>query len=765
MAAALLGVDHQRAVLLEDRRVGVPHQVGPQRLIRRLPVGGLDDQRARLPVVVERAARRHRGRRRGAAATAARASSRAAAAGTPRRAGTRAPRRRSAPRSPPPRSAPRRRRRTAPRPAGGSGRRPRTTPRCRSASQRDRQVDLGHERAQLAQMRLVPVQVRPPRRRRLRARVEQRLAPARRSARPGRRGTPATARSRPRPRTRTAPAAEPVALVRRRQERIGHRVHAEQRRPRVAVADEDVLVRVAQREPAHGRTSSTSPPHSTTDCGPRHRPGPRCATSRPPPSDSRTGASNVTRAGPRTRPRRSCAPSPSQRTRELAVPRHRLALERHHPAAAAPPRPQPQPQPVPREAMRRAAVRRRLRAEHRDRQRHHHEPQRRRHARRPARRRRAARQREHRRAARRRSSRPRAAARRPAPAAPTGRRGRSAGRPRTRAGRSGSPSLAISPVIVCQMSRTMPAMSFGAITNPPTSIAATMNTARSAKRRLSRNTSATSAGDPDVQALRPAAEQMRRRSHRPARRHPPHTPAPISSHAHSTVIAVPNRTLRITLTLPSGSLIDCRHVPAVPAHQPQPVAQRVHRRRSPRSRARTVASTVRSRPPPAPRAASDATPTSSRPGAERGDPHARRHQVLERARVPGQERARRTASAHPRSPPAPTPAAARARRRLDRRARRAAPRTTADPTPPARRARRAPPAPSDTASLARRRPRPRPSPGRAARPARTDRRRHDRTTVWRSRVARRTPARSSSPAPAPRTPAPPAPTHPACLGE
>ena len=53
MAAALLGVDHQRAVALEDRRVRVPLQIGAQRFIRQLSVRGLDDQCARLPVIVE----------------------------------------------------------------------------------------------------------------------------------------------------------------------------------------------------------------------------------------------------------------------------------------------------------------------------------------------------------------------------------------------------------------------------------------------------------------------------------------------------------------------------------------------------------------------------------------------------------------------------------------------------------------------------------------------------------------------------------------
>ena len=92
----------QRAVLLEDRRVGVPHQIGAQRLIRRLAVGGLARSARSAPSDRRARARRRRGRRRAAAATAARGSSRAAAAGTPRRGGTRAPRRRSAPRSPTP---------------------------------------------------------------------------------------------------------------------------------------------------------------------------------------------------------------------------------------------------------------------------------------------------------------------------------------------------------------------------------------------------------------------------------------------------------------------------------------------------------------------------------------------------------------------------------------------------------------------------------------------------------------------------------------
>jgi hypothetical protein len=46
-------------------------------------------------------------------------------------------------------------------------------------------------------------------------------------------------------------------------------------------------------------------------------------------------------------------------------------------------------------------------------------------------------------------------------------------------------------VIVCQMSRTVPVMSLGALTKPPTTTAASMKMARSAKRRFSRKISAT----------------------------------------------------------------------------------------------------------------------------------------------------------------------------------------------------------------------------------------------------------------------------------
>ena len=52
--ATVLRIDDERAVLLEHRRVGVTHEVGAERLVGRPAVSGLDDQRGRLPVLVDR---------------------------------------------------------------------------------------------------------------------------------------------------------------------------------------------------------------------------------------------------------------------------------------------------------------------------------------------------------------------------------------------------------------------------------------------------------------------------------------------------------------------------------------------------------------------------------------------------------------------------------------------------------------------------------------------------------------------------------------
>ena len=297
MRAALRGVDDQAALLLEHRRVDVAHEVGPERLIGRVSVGGLDDQRRRLPVIVQ-----HR-----LTETAARRAAKQPLQLTHRR--------------PPRRQA---RLDAAERPLLrgdqgvdlGAGDRHRVRdpedaldpPTCaiepgRRALRwkRDRDVDLGRERAQLAQVRRVPLQVGPPRRRRLMARVEQAQRPLRVAV--GRVGA-ADPIQREVGLDREREAGEPpqpLALVRGRQERIGDRVHAKQRGARIAVADEDVLVRVAQGEPSHGRTSSTTPGHSTTASPTWPSGTPRAWR----PSSS-TGTLNVTRAGPRTRPRRSC---------------------------------------------------------------------------------------------------------------------------------------------------------------------------------------------------------------------------------------------------------------------------------------------------------------------------------------------------------------------------------------------------------------------------------------------------------------------------
>ena len=53
MRAPRLAIHDQRAVLLEHRRIRVTHQVGAERLVGRHPVRRLDDQRARLPVVIQ----------------------------------------------------------------------------------------------------------------------------------------------------------------------------------------------------------------------------------------------------------------------------------------------------------------------------------------------------------------------------------------------------------------------------------------------------------------------------------------------------------------------------------------------------------------------------------------------------------------------------------------------------------------------------------------------------------------------------------------
>src|SRR3954447_21048630 len=126
------------------------------------------------------------------------------------------------------------------------------------------------------------------------------------------------------------------------------------------------------------------------------------------------------------------------------------------------------------------------------------------------------------------------------------------------------------------MSRTVEAMSLGAMTKPPTTTTAIMKTARSANLRLSRNISAT----------RPAIPTYRLCAQPPSilpRFSPTRSPSPaaIAGVANtSTVIATP--TIHVTsLRIPSSLLgrVDCRHVPAVAAHQPHPVGEREHRLR------------------------------------------------------------------------------------------------------------------------------------------------------------------------------------------
>ena len=258
--AALRRVDHQAAVLLEDRGVGVAHQVGLQRLVRRPSVRRLDHQRARRPVRVDDRL----------ADTAARRAAQQPLKLTRRR--------------PPHRQRPARAligaflggdqrlqlgagdRRHATNPervlqpparAIHAAHQAGAQPRGALGLQRDRHVHLRDERAQLAQMRLVACQVRAPRRRILVACVEH---PSRLLDVPvGRVGAsdpPQREVRLDREREARQPP-EPLALVRGGHERIRHARHPIQRRPRVPVPDEDVLVHEPQRKATHRPTSRT----------------------------------------------------------------------------------------------------------------------------------------------------------------------------------------------------------------------------------------------------------------------------------------------------------------------------------------------------------------------------------------------------------------------------------------------------------------------------------------------------------------------------
>ncbi len=228
---------------------------------------------------------------------------------------------------------------------------------------------------------------------------------------------------------------QPLALVGRRQERIGDRVHPEQRRPRVAVrrrgcsdARSAAGNRVTAAPPA-ARRCTARPPGTAARRRHGDEPAPRAWSS--------TGTLNVTRAGPCTRaavqrgPSRVPAHATARRASAPARPRARTDAARR-----APPRAQPQRAASP--SAKRCATRPSGAAcvpstatasgttTKRSGGASSHNGRR-------------GRQRAARSAARQRRDEVadrRAAARRPGPAAPSDRRGRCAGRPRTRAGRS-----------------------------------------------------------------------------------------------------------------------------------------------------------------------------------------------------------------------------------------------------------------------------------------------------------------------------------------
>ena len=181
-------------------------------------------------------------------------------------------------------------------------------------------------------------------------------------------------------------ALEPVQqrpLLRRRQERVGDRLGAVEGRRLPAGADQDVAPRVAQREAAHGRTSSASP-----------------FAERQPRGDdlAATGAApwrspkQPALAPPRATDRERRSEGGERRSAHQAAAKLRRALIGRHPnlaavemtsagggqrsAQRAAPRRQAQRQPGEREAIGTAAVGRRLGGERGDRDRNHDQAQR-----------------------------------------------------------------------------------------------------------------------------------------------------------------------------------------------------------------------------------------------------------------------------------------------------------------------------------------------------------------------------------------------------
>ena len=94
------------------------------------------------------------------------------------------------------------------------------------------------------------------------------------------------------------------------------------------------------------------------------------------------------------------------------------------------------------------------------------------------------------------------------------------------------------------MSRTTPAMSPGAITNPPTSSAASMKIGQVGEAAVEQEHERDDGGDPDVEALRPAAEQVADVLADPLAVAGGRAPAR-SATTPTTAVAVPYRILRI----------------------------------------------------------------------------------------------------------------------------------------------------------------------------------------------------------------------------
>ncbi len=268
LPATTLGrIDHQRAVLLEDRLIRMPDQVGLQRLVGLLAVRRLDQQRTRTPVLVEP----------GLGDTTARRPSQQPL---------------HLPRTRPPRRHARgdaaqhplllglqrlelargqRHRRGhaeqllhAPARTVGRPQHPRTPAGRPLAAQLHRQVNLGRERAQLPQMRLVPLQIGAPRLRRLAARVQQPLGVLDIALRRIGTGRPPQREVRLHGERQPRQPTEPLALLRDRHERIRDRLQPVQRRPLGAAPDQHVLMQVAQRKATHRCTSITKPSRSAS---------------------------------------------------------------------------------------------------------------------------------------------------------------------------------------------------------------------------------------------------------------------------------------------------------------------------------------------------------------------------------------------------------------------------------------------------------------------------------------------------------------------